>query len=46
MDWLGWTDFGLGIGGGPLGHGSTFAQADFSVKVMRHTKKIKFCGKV
>lgn len=32
---------GLGIGGGLLGHGPTFAQVDFSVKVMRHIGEIK-----
>ena len=29
----------MGIGGGTLEHGPTFAQADFSVKVMRHNEK-------
>jgi len=32
---------GLGIVGGPRSHGPTFAQGDFSVKVMRHIAKLK-----
>ena len=32
---------GLGIVGGPRLHGPTFAQGDFSVKVMRHIAKLK-----
>jgi hypothetical protein len=32
---------GLGIGGGPRLHGPTFAQGDFSVKVIRHIVKLK-----
>jgi len=32
---------GLGIDGGPRLHGPTFAQGNFSVKVVRHIEKLK-----